>query len=100
MDYNKIRSERFSFVYIYNSEKIYWVDGTMFSRIENLSKKYNGSFYGLDIKKHPEVAGEFMAFVTPVLLVYYEKIEIIKKVRFFPIDEIKDELDRFIKKIS
>ncbi|MGL4252545.1 MAG: thioredoxin family protein [Fusobacteriaceae bacterium] len=73
----------------------------MFSRIESLSKEYSGSeFYGLDIRKSPEVAGEFMVFITPVLIVYYEGMEIVRKIRFFPLYEIKETLDRFIEKIK
>lgn len=100
MDFNKIKSDKMSFIYIYNSEKIYWVDGNMFSRIENLSKEYKGIFYPIDIKKNPQVSGEFMIFVTPALLVYYENMEIIKKIRFFPVEEIKEELNRFIQIIT
>lgn len=99
MNYKKNIPNRFRFIYIYNSEKIYWVDGTMLSRIESLAKKYKGLFFSIDIKKYPQVTGEFMIFVTPALLVYYEKFEIIKKIRFFPIDEIEEELHRFITNI-
>ena len=72
----------------------------MLPRLEALSKEYkNSKFFPIDIKKNPEVSGEFLVFITPVLIVYYDGMEILKNVRFFSISEIKNELEKFIKKI-
>ncbi|MDX8335230.1 hypothetical protein RFV38_01775 [Cetobacterium sp. C33] len=40
-----------------------------------------------------------MVFVTPVLIVYYDGMEILKKIRFFSILEIEKELEKFLKKL-
>lgn len=97
MDYKKMKDEKFSIIYIYNSDNTNWVDGMMFSRIEKLSKEYRGAkFYPLDVKTNPEVAGEFLVFVTPVLIIYSKGKEILRKIRFFPMDEIKYNLDIFM----
>lgn len=73
----------------------------MLPRLEKLCKEYKKSkFFPIDIRKNPEVAGEFLVFVTPVLIIYYDGIEILKKIRFFSISEIKDELENFLEKIS
>lgn len=72
----------------------------MLPRLEELSKEYkNSKFFPIDIKKNPEVSGEFLVFTTPVLIIYYDGIEILKKIRFFSNFEIKNELEKFLKKI-
>lgn len=72
----------------------------MLPRLEELSKEYkNSKFFPIDIKKNPEVSGEFLVFTTPVLIIYYDGIEILKKIRFFSNFEIKNELEKFLEKI-
>lgn len=72
----------------------------MLSRLEELSEEYkNSKFFPIDIKKNPEVSGEFLVFVTPVLIIYYDGMEVLKNVRFFSISEIKSELEKFLEKI-
>ena len=100
MNYEIFKYEKFGFIYIYDSQKKCWVDGSMLPRLEELSKKFeNSKFFPIDIKKNPEVTGEFMVFVTPVLIVYYDGMEILKKIRFFSILEIQKELERFLEKM-
>lgn len=100
MNYKDMRSEKFGFVYVYDGTKKYWVDGIMLPRLEELSKEYeNSKFFPIDIKKSPEVAGEFLVFVTPVLIVYYDGLEVLKSIRFFSISAIKGELEKFLEKI-
>ena len=73
----------------------------MLPRLEELSKEYkNSKFFPIDIKKNPEVTGEFLVFVTPVLIIYYDGLEVLKKIRFFSILEIKEEVEKFLEKIS
>lgn len=73
----------------------------MLPRLEELSKEYkNSKFFPIDIKKNPEVTGEFLVFVTPVLIIYYDGLEVLKKIRFFSISEIKEEVEKFLEKIS
>ena len=72
----------------------------MLPRLEELSKEYkNSKFFPIDIKKNPEVTGEFLVFVTPVLIVYYDGLEVLKKIRFFSSSEIKEEIEKFLKKM-
>ncbi|MEG2346052.1 thioredoxin family protein [Cetobacterium somerae] len=72
----------------------------MLPRLEELSKEYkNSKFFAIDIKKNPEVTGEFLVFVTPVLIIYYDGLEVLKKIRFFSISEIKEEMEKFLEKI-
>ncbi|MCQ9625761.1 thioredoxin family protein [Cetobacterium somerae] len=72
----------------------------MLPRLEELSKEYkNSKFFPIDIKKNPEVTGEFLVFVTPVLIIYYDGLEALKKIRFFSISEIKEEMEKFLEKI-
>lgn len=71
----------------------------MLPRLEELSKEYkNSKFFPIDIKKNPEVTGEFLVFVTPVLIIYYDGLEVLKKIRFFSISEIKEEMEKFWKR--
>ncbi|MEG0069868.1 thioredoxin family protein [Cetobacterium sp.] len=73
----------------------------MLPRLEEFSKEFEGTkFFPIDTKKNPEVAGEFLVFVTPVFIVYYDGMEILKKIRFFSISQIRDELKNFIEKIK
>ena len=100
MDYKSMKYEKFGFVYIYDGLKPCWVDGSMLPRLEELCKEYSSSkFFPIDIKKNPEVTGEFLTFVTPVLIIYYDGMEILKRVRFFSISEIIGELEKFLEKI-
>lgn len=100
MNYKDMKYEKFGFVYIHDGTKSCWVDGTMLPRLEELSKEYkNSKFFPIDIKKNPEVSGEFLVFVTPVLIIYYDGMEVLKNVRFFSISEIKSELEKFLEKI-
>lgn len=72
----------------------------MLPRLEELSKEYkNSKFFPIDIKKNPEVTGEFLVFVTPVLIIYYDGLEVLKKIRFFSISEIKEEMEKFLEKM-
>lgn len=72
----------------------------MLPRLEELSNEYkNSKFFPIGIKKNPEVTGEFLVFITPVLIVYYDGVEILKRARFFSISEIKNELEKFLEKI-
>lgn len=72
----------------------------MLPRLEELSKEYkNSKFFPIDIKRNPEVTGEFLVFVTPVLIIYYDGLEVLKKIRFFSISEIKEEMEKFLEKI-
>lgn len=72
----------------------------MLPRLEELSKEYkNSKFFPIDIKKNPEVTGEILVFVTPVLIIYYDGLEVLKKIRFFSISEIKEEMEKFLEKI-
>ena len=72
----------------------------MLPRLEELSKEYkNSKFFPIDTKKNPEVSGEFLVFVTPVLIIYYDGLEVLKKIRFFSISEIKEEIEKFLEKI-
>ena len=100
MNYKDMKYEKFGFVYIYDGTKKCWVDGIMLPRLEELSKEYkNSKFFPIDIKKNPEVSGEFLVFTTPVLIVYYDGKEILKGVRFFPISDIRDNLKSFLEKV-
>lgn len=100
MNYKDMKNEKFGFVYIYDETKSCWVDGIMLPRLEELSKEYkNSKFFPIDIKKNPEVTGEFLVFVTPVLIIYYDGLEVLKKIRFFSISEIKEEMEKFLEKI-
>lgn len=50
----------------------------------------------VDADEVPEIAGEFSVFTVPVVLVFAEGKEMIRKARFIPIGEFKGELSKLI----
>jgi thiol-disulfide isomerase/thioredoxin len=94
MDYEKIKSERFSFVYLHKQGCS--VCNVMLPKIKELSERYDGaSFYSIDLMKHEEAVGEFLVFSIPALIVFSQGKELLREARFFNIDDIKKRLDRY-----
>ncbi|MBD8005339.1 thioredoxin family protein [Bacillus sp. Sa1BUA2] len=48
-----------------------------------------------DADRIPEIAGEYSIFTVPVVLVFVEGKELIRKARFVPIGELREQLERF-----
>lgn len=48
----------------------------------------------VDIASNREIAGKFQIYTVPVILVYFEGREFIRKVRNFSISELEREIER------
>ena len=48
----------------------------------------------IDISKDPLISGQFGIFTVPVLLVFFEGRELIRKVRNISVSELEQELER------
>lgn len=47
-----------------------------------------------DAEEIPEIAGEYSIFTVPVVIVFVEGKEMLRKARFVPIDELDHQLDK------
>jgi thioredoxin-like negative regulator of GroEL len=48
----------------------------------------------VDIASNKEIAGKYQIFTVPVILVYFEGKEFLRKVRNFSISELEKEIER------
>ncbi len=48
----------------------------------------------------PEIAGEYSIFTVPVLIIFIEGKEMLRKARFVPIDELNQQLTRLISMLN
>jgi thioredoxin-like negative regulator of GroEL len=60
--------------------------------IENKSPKMAIQF--IDVSQNPKLAADFQIFTVPVILVYFEKNEFIRKVRNISLIELEKEISR------
>ncbi|CAN7569938.1 thioredoxin family protein [Rossellomorea sp. LjRoot5] len=47
-----------------------------------------------DAEEIPEIAGEFSIFTVPVIIVFVDGKEMVRKARFVPIDELHSQISR------
>ena len=94
MDFNKLKQEKFSFIYI--TTKNCNVCKVLQPKLRELAKSYHQSaFHLIELDDHKEAAGFFMAFSVPTFLVYSQGQELIRTARHLNIDEIKTKLNRY-----
>ncbi|MEA1986120.1 MAG: thioredoxin family protein [Candidatus Marinimicrobia bacterium] len=97
-DYQKLKDEKFSFVYI--TTKDCNVCKIIQPKLRELAKKYDGSTFNLiELDDNKDASGFFMAFSVPTILVYSEGKELIRTGRHLNIDEMKFQLDRYYEMI-
>ena len=98
MDFESIKKEKFSFVYI--TTKNCNVCKVLQPRLIEIAKVYKGSsFYLIELDNHKNAAGFFMAFSVPAFLVYSAGKELLRESRHMNFDEIKIKLDRYYEMI-
>lgn len=61
--------------------------------ISDLFPKLN--FHFIDIKEFPELAANYGVFTVPVVLVFFEKKEVIRKTRTFSVIELQESIERY-----
>ena len=94
MDFEALKMEKFSFVYI--TTKDCNVCKVLQPRLRDLAKTYNEATFNLiELDDHKDAAGFFMAFSVPTFLVYSEGKELLRESRHMNFDEIKNKLDRY-----
>ncbi|RST74088.1 thioredoxin [Siminovitchia acidinfaciens] len=49
-----------------------------------------------DADEIPEIAGEYSIFTVPVVLVFSDGKEMIRKARFVPMGELRDQLEKVV----
>lgn len=49
-----------------------------------------------DADEIPEIAGEYSIFTVPVVLVFADGKEMIRKARFVPIGELREQLEKIV----
>ena len=98
LDFNKLKQEKFSFIYI--TTKNCNVCKVLQPKLRELAQSYQGSTFRLiELDDHKEAAGFFMAFSVPTFLVYSEGSELIRTARHLNIDEIRTKLNRYYQMI-
>jgi thiol-disulfide isomerase/thioredoxin len=66
-------------------------------QVEEVLKEYPGIVsVQADAAEIPELAGEYSIFTVPVLLVFIEGKEMMRKARFVPIDDLNQRLSRLM----
>ena len=94
MDFEKLKQEKFSFIYITTKDCI--VCKVLQPKLRELAKNYQGStFHLIELDEYKDAAGFFMAFSVPTFLVYSEDRELFRTARHLNIDEIKTKLNRY-----
>ena len=98
MDFEELKQEKFSFIYI--TTKDCNVCKVLQPKLRELAKNYQGStFHLIELDTHKEAAGFFMAFSVPTFLVFSEGSELIRTARHLNINEIKTKLNRYYQMI-
>ncbi len=98
MNFEKLKQEKFSFIYI--TTKDCNVCKVLQPKLRELAKNYQGSiFHLIELDTHKEAAGFFMAFSVPTFLVFSEGSELIRTARHLNINEIKTKLNRYYQMI-
>ncbi|MDA3814488.1 MAG: thioredoxin family protein [Candidatus Cloacimonetes bacterium] len=94
MDFEKLKQEKFSFIYITTKECN--ICKVLQPKLRELAKKYQGcTFHLIELDDYKDAAGFFMAFSVPTFLVYSEDSELIRTARHLNIDEIETKLNRY-----
>jgi thiol-disulfide isomerase/thioredoxin len=92
---NTIHSEKMVLLYI--SRPNCSVCHALLPQVEEVLKKYPSiTAIHADAEEIPEIAGEYSIFTVPVLIVFIEGKEMMRKARFVPIDELDSGLYRMI----
>lgn len=65
----------------------------MFPQLENIVGEYNIRIVKIDVDSQRELAGQFLAFVMPTILIINKGEEILREARFIDFDRIKKNLD-------
>ena len=93
MNYDKLKTEKFSFVYL--SQDQCSVCNVTQPILEKLASKYKGAtFTRIDLNVNEYAKGYFSVFTIPAILVYSEGKELLREARFFNFKEIEERLDR------
>jgi len=94
MDFEKLKQDKFSFVYI--TTKSCNVCKVLQPKLRELANRFTESKFNLiELDDHSEAAGFFMAFSIPTFLVYSEGQELIRTARHLNIEEIEAKLNRY-----
>ncbi|XXM74369.1 thioredoxin family protein [Lysinibacillus sphaericus] len=92
---NTVHSEKMVLLYV--SRPSCSVCHALLPQVEELLKKYPGiTSIHADAEEIPGIAGEYSIFTVPVLIVFIEGKEMMRKARFVPIDELDSGLSRMI----
>ena len=94
MDSIKIENERAILIYFTSPDCT--ICKTLKPKIgEMLASKFPSlKLHFVDIASNKEMAGKFQIFTVPVILLYFEGKEYLRKVRNFSIYELETEIDR------
>ena len=98
LDFNKLKQEKFSFVYI--TTKDCNVCKVLQPKLRELAEDFQRStFHLIELDGNKEAAGFFMAFSVPTFLVYSQGSELIRTALHLNIDEIRMKLNRYYQMI-
>ncbi|WP_175986678.1 thioredoxin family protein [Bacillus sp. Marseille-Q1617] len=89
--------EKENMVLLYISRPDCSVCHALLPQVKEVLKKYPGiEAVHADADEIPEIAGEYSIFTVPVLIVFVEGKEMMRKARFVPIDELDSGLSRLV----
>lgn len=83
-------------VFLYISKPNCSVCHSLYPQITSLLKKYSNIYaIHIDISDIPEIAGEYLIFSVPAILLFIHGREVMRKARFVPLKELESELEKF-----
>ncbi|MBT3168464.1 MAG: thioredoxin family protein [Candidatus Cloacimonetes bacterium] len=93
MDFEKIKQEKFSFVYL--TTKTCNVCKILQPKLRKLANEFDdATFHKIYLEEFPEATGDFMAFAVPTFVVYVEGREVLRTARHISIDNVREKLSR------
>ena len=66
-------------------------------QVKELAEKYNISFEYINVKESPDIAGQFMVFAVPTIILFIEGREGQRYGRHLSLKELEATLDKYAK---
>ena len=94
MNFEAIKHKDLSVIYITSRDCN--VCKSIFPNLEKLISGFPKSeFYRVETDEFPQVAGEFMIFTVPALLIYSQGKELYRAARFIKLQEVEELLENY-----
>jgi thioredoxin-like negative regulator of GroEL len=71
------------------------VCGAMQPKIERLLAKYASPLIHIDAHEHPDLAGQYVVFTSPTLVIVENQRELLRESRFIDLERVERLLDAY-----